>query len=65
VTKVYGKDQAAMQALRGIDLAVPFVLDGGIVLVAFLFSAGVGIVFGHLPADEASRLEPIEALRYG
>lgn len=34
------------------------------VLVALLFSAGVGMFFGFYPAFSASRLEPIEALRY-
>jgi putative ABC transport system permease protein len=41
-----------------------FVISPQSILLAFIVSAGIGVLFGWYPAQKASGLEPIEALRY-
>ena len=67
---------SALGGLIGIVLALfvclgltalmhmPFLFNPGINLLAFVFSAAIGIVFGYMPARRAARLDPIVALRF-
>jgi putative ABC transport system permease protein len=42
----------------------PTIISFEAVVVAFLFSVAVGLIFGLYPANKAARLNPIDALRY-
>ena len=54
---------AASYGLSGL-MGVPYLFDPTINLLALLFSAGIGVVFGYFPARRAARMDPIEALRH-
>jgi putative ABC transport system permease protein len=45
-------------------IQIQAVLSASIIILAFVFSAGVGVVFGLWPARRAAGLNPIEALRH-
>jgi putative ABC transport system permease protein len=67
---------AALGGLVGIVIAtaasyiltdlmdVPYIFNPTINLLSFVFSAGIGVVFGYFPARRAARMDPIEALRH-
>jgi len=67
---------SALGGLLGIILAfgaciglsalmdMPFLFNPTINLVALVFSAAIGIIFGYMPARRAASLDPIVALRF-
>ncbi|MGB3452126.1 MAG: ABC transporter permease [Giesbergeria sp.] len=67
---------AALGGMLGIVLAtgasivlskvmgVPYLFNPGVNLLSFVFSAGIGVLFGYFPARRAARMDPIDALRH-
>jgi putative ABC transport system permease protein len=51
-------------SLGAEKVGAPFIFDPKINMIAFVFSAAVGIIFGFMPARRAAGLDPIDALRH-
>jgi putative ABC transport system permease protein len=45
-------------------MSLPYTFNAPINILAFVFSAAMGVLFGFLPAKRAASLDPIEALRH-
>jgi predicted membrane protein len=68
--------QSALRGLVGVLIAsaasyvlarvmgVPHAIDTPINVLALLFSAFIGVVFGYFTARRAAQMDPIEALRH-
>lgn len=51
---------STLGGFMGIEAAI----DIGTIIIAFVFSFAMGVFFGYYPANKASKLNPIDALRF-
>lgn len=62
---VIGLVLATVMTLVGAQMVgVPAMFDPAINVLAFVFSAAIGVIFGYFPARRAAALNPIDALRH-
>ncbi len=45
-------------------MGVPYLFNPGVSLPSFVFSAGIGVLFGYFPGGARCAWTPIDALRH-